>query len=337
MDGLAQALLPAKGDTPIRRARSPSVVFFGLGASSCISFNCLALSVAYFKMTLGSGVLSLLLTAHSSTMLATMFLVLVALPRSVSLRTYLWMLSGALAFGTCFNVFLLASLLLSASLPAQLLLSLVAVNGCATGLVQALGASLGGALDGGNTISSDYGSYQLAGVGFAQLLPCLLQTIFLPIAAQSGRPEYIARLSAIASAAVAATVCLLAVFALQSLSAAAQFKEIREPLDEGKHFSIGKCLRHKAHRSWLLKHRLLKLFPLVVLTLGTEGSFIFLMVISPAVPVPGTGAGGGFLKEYLPTMLLIAANSGAFAGRSVDEVAGIFYTGWGGCSDLVGG
>ena len=155
---LKAPLLP---ETAKPSSRLPAV-FFLLGTGSTISFTSVALAIAYFQPTLGSNILSLLLCTHCSTVLAVMLLLLLLLPRAASRRTTYLLLIGALAFAFVFNLFILVSLY-AGGITRVRLLTMVALNGVATGVLQAGGAAMGSDIESGRALSGKIASLQLAG------------------------------------------------------------------------------------------------------------------------------------------------------------------------------
>ena len=318
----AEPLLPAAAAThPTVRAESAAgraliqLTFLLLGAESSITLSTVTLAAAYFKDSLGDGIISALISAHCSALLIVMLLILVALPSTTSLRVTSTLVSCAVAFGVCFNGFMLTSLLADQPVRGALLYPLVAVNGAATGLIQSLSSRLGGDLP--TTNKTAVGSLQLVGVGLAQWLPGLVQACLLPYAAQPGKAHGAAGLGATLSLAAATVLCLATLATLQvtlhlfgaSVKATADDPGMEPSLKE-RCKTIGTVCRSPPGRHFVWYERVVLLAPMTVLLFTAEALYTFLIVLSPHLPV-ATGPTGemAFWQTYQVTLLLMSANS----------------------------
>ena len=66
-------------------------------------------------------------------------------------------------------------------------------------------------------------------------------------------------------------------------------------------------------RIWLLQERVRLLGPSVLLAFVNEAAFVFMLILTPRLPV--ADGDSPFWRAYLATVLLIASNVCAFAGR----------------------
>jgi hypothetical protein len=316
-----------------------------LGAGSTVTFNTIVMAVAYFRESLGEGVLAKLSLAHNVALLATMGGLIVLMPRNPSLCVYRLATRGAFAYAFLLNALVLHAAAVRRPLSSSLFLALVGLNGVATGLAQGLGASLGGLFD-PYSLATGCGGWQLSGAAFGVLVPTLTQLALLlvessaPHSAKGLKDE--ARIGALVSCAIGALVALVAWFSVGVLASTRVWREVdsqsgaavdphpgtgrageelqtrpRVPRPPAGSVacknpevdSIGKCIAVGSNGVLLL--RLRQLATVMGAQFLNEFAFVALVLTAPALPVTGTS----FVREFLATLLLIVANIGSFAGR----------------------
>ena len=283
--------------------------FLLLGSASAVTLSTVCLAAAYFKDTLGDGVVSQFILAHTSVLLIVMVGVLAGRPGKTSLSTTAALLTAATLFGVGFNVFVLASVLVGEPPSAHVLFPLVALNGGAAGLIQSLSPRLGGDLP--TTRSTAVGSLQLVGVSLAQWLPSVIQAALLPLAALD--PHTTAGLAAVVSLGGAAALCLGAFVCLRLLLVQCR-ETIAAVADEPQlGMTIGTATSTPSGRDFVWNRRVLWLLPICLLTFSAEAAITFLVVVSPRLPVVADSA---FWQTYQVTLLLSSTNTFAFFGRS---------------------
>lgn len=297
--------------------RFTKATFLLLGAESSVTLSTVCLAAAYFKDSLGAGVVGALITAHCSILLSVMSFLLIILPSKVSAGLAARMISICILYALCFNIFTFVCVLLNKTINGTVLYILAAVNGGASGLVQIMSSRLGGDLP--TTMSSSVANLQLVGVSLAQWLPGLIQAILLPYAAQPGQAAAYARVGALLSVAAAAVLCFVSVLALQVCSRLfAQSLEAtaNNPDDaEERCKYISHVLRKPDGWSFIWHERVVVLAPMASLIFVTEATFTLMLVLSPRLPIGGTDD-DGFWHTYQPTLLIMCANAFSFFGRA---------------------
>lgn len=338
MGANAQPLLNPPDAAPRDKRTTVLACFFAVGAGSCITFNSVVMAVAYFREFLGEGVLAKLALAHNSALLLSMGSLIVAASKNPSLAVYQIVLRGSLLFAVGFDAVVLQAAWRRQPIHEAPLLVAVALNGVATGLVQGLGASLGGLFD-PYSFYKGCGAMQLSGAAFGVLVPTLTQLALIPIAARARTSEELkdaSRLGAVVSCAIAAAVGLSATVAVGVLKSTQIWHAVAEQCLAGIENecgprppagsearinpavdTIGKCINTGSKR--VLWTRLHQMSMVMVAQVVIEFSFVALLLMAPALPVRG----GSFWQHFLATACLIVANVGSFAGRMTATTSGL--------------
>lgn len=331
------------GDPPLKAAAGGIyVAFFCIGAGAVVTYNAVVMAVAYFRLDggLGADALTQFCRWHNLCLVSIMCLILLS-PRKPSLRWHVILLVVSYVFGAGFNTAILVVASLRSSLPSTLLYGLVAVNGGATGVACALGASLSGIFE-TYSLSRGVGVAQLRGAAFGIAVPTVVQMALLPMALlESDKLAEQTALAAALSAAAGLALCVTAAAATCRIAADDIFitharKQQETDLDTNSEAwelcsnpandTIGQCVAGTDTTRAFVWDRFTKVAPLAAAQFLNCFCLIMMLLYSPSLPIVGSKR--DFWSAYFPTLAVAANNIFGYVGRSIPRPPPVHRASW---------